>query len=260
MRSRKRCCSVERTDYEPGTPCWVDLGTTDVEGAARFYGELFGWTAVDQGAEFGGYRMCELRGRPVAGLGPVPAPEVPPNWTTYVSVADADIAVKAVTAAGGQVLVEPMDIPSTGRMALFADAAGAPFGVWQPRGFAGAELVNEPGALCWNELTTRHRDAEIAFYQSVFGWRREAQPDYDVWRLGEARVAGMMVMDERWPADVPDHWMVYFAVPDADDAVARVSELGGRIVVPPTEVPVGRFTVLTDPQGALFSVIALADA
>ncbi|MBB2936665.1 hypothetical protein FHX82_003729 [Amycolatopsis bartoniae] len=234
--------------------------TTDVEGASRFYGGLFGWEAVDQGAEFGGYRMCRLGERQVAGIGPAMEPGVPPNWTTYVSVADADVATKAVTAAGGRVIVEPMDIPSSGRMALFADTGGAAFGVWEPRGFAGAELVNEPGALCWNELATRHPDAAGAFYQAVFGWQAAKQPDYSVWHLGEREIGGMLTLDANWPAETPEHWMVYFAVADADAIGARAGELGGRTLVPPTDTPVGRFTVLADPQGASFSVIALAAA
>jgi predicted enzyme related to lactoylglutathione lyase len=252
---------AEKTGYEPGTPCWVDLTTPDVEGAAAFYSGLFGWEVVDSGPEFGGYRMCHLRGKPVAGIGPAQQPEIPPNWTSYVSVTDADVATKAITAAGGQVFVEPMDVPGTGRMGILADPGGAAFGVWQPAGFPGAALVTEPGALCWNELMTRHPDAAKSFYKAVFGWEGESQPmgedDYTVWTLGGQQVAGMMPMGDRFPAEVPSYWLAYFAVEDADSTAARAGELGGQVTMPPTDIPVGRFAVLSDPAGAVFGVVKM---
>lgn len=248
---------AEKTGYEPGTLCWVDLTTTDVEGAARFYSGLFGWTTVDTGPEFGGYRMCELHGQPVAGMGPAQQPGIPPNWTSYVSVTDADVATKTITAAGGQVFVEPMDIPGTGRMGIFADPGGAAFGVWQAAGFTGSALVNEPGAPCWNEVMTRHPDAAKSFYQAVFGW--EGQPmgedDYTVFNLGGQPAAGMMPMGDRFPAEVPPHWLAYFAVEDADAGAAEATRLGGQVMVPPTDIPPGRFAVLGDPAGAVFGIV-----
>ncbi|TNC22192.1 VOC family protein [Amycolatopsis alkalitolerans] len=246
------------TGYEPGTPCWVDLTTPDVEGAARFYGELFGWEVIEGGEDVGGYRMCHLRGKPVAGMMAQQQPGMPPSWTGYVSVTDADVATKAVTAAGGQVLVEPMDVMSAGRMAVFADPGGAVFGVWQPGEFAGAELVNEHGTLGWNELATRHLDAAKSFYQAIFGWQSADQQmggEYTVWSVGERQVAGMMAMDESWPAEVPSYWIPYFVVDDADETVAAASRLGGKVTVAPVDIPVGRFAVLSDPAGAAFCVI-----
>ena len=87
----------EVSSYPAGTPSWVDLSTPDVEGAARFYQGLFGWEAVELGPpeQTGGYRMLQLRGRNVAGLGPMPAPGMPSVWTMYVAVDDADITATA---------------------------------------------------------------------------------------------------------------------------------------------------------------------
>lgn len=252
---------MEKSGYEAGTPCWVDLATPDVAGAARFYSGLFGWEAVDQGVEFGGYRICHLDGKPVAGMGPQQQPEVPSSWTTMVSVNDADVATKAITGAGGQVYVEPMEVPSSGRMGVYADPAGAVFGVWQPGGFAGAALVNEPGAVCWNELATRHPDGATSFYHAVFGWEPDVQGmgeiQYTMWNLGGQPVGGMMPMDDSWPAEVPPHWMVYFAVEDTDATAAKAAELGGQVSVPPTDIPPGRFALLNDPFGAFFSIIKM---
>src|SRR2546422_260672 len=144
---------MEITSYDPGVPSWVDLGTPDPEKAAAFYAQLFGWDCPPGTEETGGYRVCTIRGKSVAGLMAQQNPG-PPAWTTYVNVTSADDAASAVTANGGQVFMPPMDVLDLGRMAILADPIGAVFGVWQPHSFAGAEIVNEPGAFSWNELLT----------------------------------------------------------------------------------------------------------
>lgn len=247
--------------FAPGTPSWVDLGTSDPDAAASFYAGLFGWSVVDPGEEAGGYRMAFLGDRPVAGIGPQPQPEIPAFWTTYVSVSDADATTKAVREAGGQVYLEPTDVLDVGRMAVFADDSGAPFAAWQPGAHQGAGVVDEPGALSWNELSTRHPDQAKQFYPAVFGWSPAdhymGEALYTEWILGGRPVAGMMPMDEHWPSDLPPHWMVYFGVEDTDAAVARAARLGAMVAVPPTDIPPGRFAVLSDPQGAIFSIITI---
>lgn len=253
----------EVSEYAPGTPSWVDLASPDPDASARFYGGLFGWEAVETGPveESGGYRMLKRDGRTVAGLGPTQAEGQPAMWTTYVSTDDAESVAAKVRDAGGQVVMEPFDVLGVGRMAVFVDPGGAYFSVWQPQTHHGADVVNEPGALSWNELATRDIDAAKAFYGAVFGWEGETnaygETSYTEWKLGGRSVGGMIAMNEQWPAEVPPHWMVYFAVEDADAAVARAEELGGRVAVPPTDTPAGRFAVLNDPHGAVFSVIAL---
>jgi len=59
------------------------------------------------------------------------------------------------------------------------------------------------------------------------------------------------------PAEVPPHWAVYFAVSDTDNCVVRVAELGGQVMMPPTDIEPGRFAVVADPTGAAFNVIAM---
>lgn len=256
---------MEMTSYKPGTPSWVDLGTVDPDAAARFYGTLFGWHVQDSQPETGGYRIAELRAKPVAGIGPLmqdqTAMGVPPHWSTYVATADADATAKAVAAAGGQTFMAPFDVMDIGRMGVFADPTGASFGVWQAAKFIGAGIVNESNSLCWNELQTRDPDKAIPFYASVFGWTANTQPmgmsSYTEWQLDGRTVGGMMPMDENFPAQVPPHWEVYFAVDDADATVAKARELGAAVYVEPQDVPPGRFAVLADPQGAVFSVIRL---
>jgi predicted enzyme related to lactoylglutathione lyase len=254
---------MEKSSYTPGTPSWVDLSTPDTSAAAAFYGSLFGWEVEEGGPEFGGYRMAHLRGRPVAGIGPQMQPNMPPSWATYVDTDDADAIAKAVTDAGGQTFMAPMDVMDVGRMAVFADPTGAAFGVWQANKHLGAGIVNEPVSLCWNELATREPDRAIAFYRDVFGWQaRTHAPDpvpYTEFLLdGPDSIAGMMPMDDSIPAEVPAHWRVYFAVADIDATVAKAAELGGSVHMSPMDIPQGRMAALADPQGAMFSVIKLA--
>lgn len=252
---------MEITTHPPGTPCWIDLGAPDPAAAAQFYGTVFGWTITDLGPDAGNYRMCELRGKPVAGLGQQQQPDVPPFWMTYISVSDVDATTEAVRKAGGQVLVEPMDVMGQGRMAVFADNTGVPISAWQPGQHVGAQLVNEPGTLCWNELNTFEPDKAKAFYPSVFGWSAEPMeggpPNYTVWKLGGKTIGGMMPLDDSSPAQARPQWLICIAVNDAEATVTQASELGAKITVPPTDIKPGRFSVLTDPQGAIFSIIRL---
>jgi predicted enzyme related to lactoylglutathione lyase len=252
---------MEIDKYEPGVPSWVDIGSPDPQGAADFYGALFGWEAPEGPPETGGYRVAMVRDHAVAGIGPAQNPG-PPYWSTYVAVASADDAAEKVTAAGGQVIVAPMDVLDVGRMAVFTDTVGAFFSVWQAGTHPGAELVNEPGTWSWSELLTTDVEASKTFYGAVFGWTANtvgAGPtgEYTEWQVDGRAVGGMMLKPPML-TDVPSHWAVYFAVADTDAAVARVAELGGSVMMPPMDIEPGRFAVVADPYGATFNVIALA--
>jgi len=248
--------------YAAGTPSWVDLASPDIDASVAFYHALLGWDAAEGPPEAGGYRIFELRGAPVAGIGPIMMPGQPPAWTTYVSVDDADATIAKVKAAGGMVFVEPMDVLDVGRMAVFADPTGAACALWQPRSHKGAGLVNEPGTLIWNELSTRDTATAAAFYASVFGWEAATSDmggtEYTEWKLDGTTIGGMMSMPDEVPAEVPAYWLTYFAVADCDDAVANASASGATVLVPATDIPPGRFAVLVDPVGATFAVITMA--
>jgi len=146
-----------RTSYAPGTFSWVDLATTDQQEAKRFYSGLFGWEPQDIPVGDGVfYSMMSREGHVVAAIAPQPQAQrdagVPPSWQSYVTVASADDAAERARAAGGIVHAPPFDVFDAGRMAVIQDPQGAFFMVWEPRGNIGADLVNAPGALCWNEL------------------------------------------------------------------------------------------------------------
>jgi len=256
----------ERTSYVPGTPCWVDLATPDVEAAARFYGELFGWKVPERpdSGSMGGYRRAIKDGKDVAGVMPLMQEGQPPAWTTYISVDDIEALGRAVQENGGTMIAEPMSVANYGRLALFTDPEGAFFGMWEPADFAGAELVNEPGSFSWNELETRDPAAAKEFYGRVFGWEfdEEEAPGgmaYNVVRVGDDRVAGMADISGRVPDEVPAHWMTYFSVADAESAVETVKSGGGALQFGPIDIPVGRFAMVTDPWGAAFAVVRLGD-
>jgi uncharacterized protein len=257
----------ERTSYAPGTPCWVDLGSPDLDAAIEFYGGLFGWDVpeTENAEQTGGYRQAMLHGKPVAGMYPLTQEGQPPAWTTYVSVADAGVVVGKVRDAGGTVITEPMEVLDLGTMAVFADPTGAVFGVWQPGTFEGAGVVNEPGSLTWNELNTRDVAGAEEFYGAVFDWTFETEDmgaagSYTTISLGGSPVGGILNQRERGvPEEVPPYWAVYFAVEDTDATVGKAKELGGSVMVEPTDISAGRFSVLGDPHGAMFVVIALSE-
>lgn len=251
---------MEIEEYEHGVPSWADLSAPDLPAARAFYGALFGWDVPEGPPEAGGYSLAMLRGKPVAGIGPQMNPKAPPAWTTYVNVDDADVIAGKVTEAGGQMLAPPMDVMDVGRMGILADPAGAVAGIWQARTHKGALIVNEPDTMCWNELVTTDVPGATAFYSSVFGWTAEPQgdpPAYYEWRLSGRPIGGMMAKPAEMPAEVPPHWGAYFAVADADRSVERIGELGGRVLMGPTDIEPGRFAVAADPAGATFNVIAL---
>jgi predicted enzyme related to lactoylglutathione lyase len=212
----------------------------------------------------GGYRRAKLNGKDVAGAMPLMQEGQPPAWSTYISVDDADATSRAIQENGGTMIAEPMAVASYGRLAVFTDPEGAFFGIWEPADFAGAELVNEPGAFSWNELETRDPAAAKQFYGAVFGWEFDEEEGpggmvYNVAKVDEGRVAGMADISGRMPDEIPAHWMTYFVVEDTDKAIERVSSAGGQVQFGPVEIPVGRFAMVTDPWGAAFAVVRFSE-
>jgi predicted enzyme related to lactoylglutathione lyase len=278
---QKGATVLERDGYISGVPCWIDTAQADPDAAAAFYGGLFGWEfedAMPPGSP-GPYYIARLHGGDVAAVSGKPE-GAPPEaaWSTYIWVDSADDAAARVRAAGGTVLMEPFDVTSAGRMAVFADPEGAEFRVWQAGDHKGARIVNEPGTLNFNSLNTRDMSGALAFYGAVFGWETLDLPSgHKMWTLPgyaeflERRDPGLRErMAEVGALDgfadvvatvsplsddqvgVPPHWRVTFAVEDADATAKRADALGGQVIVPPLDAPWVRMTVITDPQGATF--------
>ena len=256
---------VEKTRHEPGTFCWVELATKDGPAAKKFYTSLFDWGVNDIPGEQGQptYSMLEKRGKEAGALYQLTAQQkgTSPRWNSYIRVTSADEAAAKAKQLGGRILTEPFDVMDQGRMANIQDPTGAAFAVWEPKKHTGAEVVNEPGAFCWNELYTTDPKKAGDFYSRLFGWTRETMPlptgqEYTIFKKGDDQSAGMMELPRDWK--VPPHWLVYFAVDDSDRTVSKASGLGAKVMVPPTDIPnIGRFAILNDPQGADFAVIRL---
>jgi uncharacterized protein len=250
--------------YPAGTPCWLDLMTSDPEAARTFYGGLFGWDLEVGPPEATFYTQARIGGLPVAGLSGERKPDdIPVAWTTYLATDDVDATVRGIAAAGGTINITPVDVMDQGRMAVATDPQGAVFGLWQAGRHFGSALVNEPGTVCWNELMTPDLGATRRFYSAVFGYdwddvdTGEGGPPYATFAVGGRPVGGAMQLDPQQASGTPPSWMADFAVADADATVDKARELGGGVSVPATDSSYGRFAILTDPQGGAFAVIRL---
>jgi hypothetical protein len=250
----------ERAEYAPSTPNWVDLQTTDQDAAKRFYGELFGWAFDDMPMGDGAvYSMAQLKGKDVGAIAPLgdqAAAGVPPHWNSYVSVSDVDASVALVAPAGGTVFMAPFDVLDAGRMAVVADPTGAVIALWQAKNHFGASLVNEAGAYAWNELVTPDVPKAADFYKKVLGWDAQSAPgmEYTEFKVDGASIAG--AMNPPMPG-MPPFWGIYFSTDDTDATVAKAKLLGGSVIAEPMDIEPGRFAVLADPQGAMFSVMKM---
>lgn len=251
--------------HAPGSVTWVDLMTPDIEGACRFYGELFNWKFAVGPAETGHYTMAKVQGDNVAGMGQMPpGSEYPSAWTVYFGTRDVDVSAARVRELGGQVMVGPMDVMQEGRMLVAADPSGAVFGLWQPGAHHGAQRIDEVGAMCWREVNVRDLAVARGFYTGLLELEARPMPapgmTYETLHAGDTTVGGMLQMDASWPAEIPPHWMTYFAVDDVDAAAARVTNGGGKVFQPPFDTPYGRMSVVADPWGAVFSIMAMKRA
>jgi predicted enzyme related to lactoylglutathione lyase len=269
----------ERDGYPAGVPCWIDTSQPDPEAAVAFYEGLFGWTFEDvmPPEAPGSYFTARIRGGDVAAVSSPPQGAPPAaTWNTYVSVDSADETAAKVRAAGGQVVSEPFDVMDAGRMAGCTDPEGAAFSLWQAGRHRGAQVVNEHGSLNFNTLMTRDPEAAAAFYAAVFGWgtleigggRMFTLPGYGDhleqlnpgMREGMAQMGapagfedGVAALGPAPAAGTPATWEVTFAVDDADAIAQRAADLGGKVLVAPSDAPWVRMTVIADPQGATFT-------
>jgi uncharacterized protein len=257
--------------WEAGMHCWLDLMTTDLEGAKRFYTELLGWSleALPMPDGSGGvYTMALLEGGPVGGMGQIDDKQremgVPPHWMIYTAVESVDETAAKASDAGGGVMVAPFDIPMTGRMAILHGPGREVFALWERSSthLGAARNYGQPGAFTWGELGTKNVGESIDFYTKVFDWKAETQPmgegEYTVFSTDDGQAAGMYLMPPEMER-VPPHWLAYFAVEDLDASTARALKLGAKQVCPATEAEgVGRFSILSDPQGASFALLQLA--
>jgi predicted enzyme related to lactoylglutathione lyase len=258
---------MEINNAKPGSFCWFELATSDQTAAKKFYGGLFGWTADDVPmGPHGFYTTFNLRGRKVAAaytLMPDQAQHgVPPHWGTYVAVTGVDEATAKAKSLGATVLAGPMDVSEHGRMVVLRDPTAAVISLWQPKQHQGVGLWGEVGAFCWSELLTRDTAVAVKYYTALFGWKTKVTEGagfpYTHWQNDGADIGGMMAIMKDW-GPMPPCWVNYIQVQNCDETAAKATSLGGKVCMPPTDIPnTGRFAMVQDPQGAMFSVIALA--
>lgn len=256
----------EVTAHAPGTSSWAELNSPDVAASKEFYRAVFGWDSYTlTTSEYGDYEIFTLggvQGPEVAGAYELTDDAQPPSWTCYFRSDDLAASLEAVGRLGGSVLAEPIDIADLGRLALCADSQGADFALWLPYNLKGAGVVDEPSAMCWVELATPDVSEAHRFYGGLFGWtpvpRSYHSPGYTVWTLDDLPVAGGVALERWWPPDHPSHWFPYFWAPDCDATTDRAAGLGARVLVPPTDIETGRFSIMRDPVGARLAVVTPA--
>ena len=226
---------VEKTKYEPGTFCWVELATKDGAAAKNFYASLFEWKVDDMPIPDGSiYSMLQKNGKQVGALYQLGPQQqgVPPHWNSYVSVASADASAAKAKELGGKVMVEPFDVLDAGRMAVISDPTGAALSLWEPRRHIGAQVVNEPGAFCWNELYTTDPRKAAEFYFGLFGWTRDARHmdfgEYVIFKNGNAQIIALS-------GTISGHW--------SPSAFSARANCGAPVpVVPPKYTRSGPFS------------------
>jgi predicted enzyme related to lactoylglutathione lyase len=251
--------------HKPGSPCWVDVASNDVEASGRFYSGLFGWKAEPvPDPEAGGYTFLTLGGDIVAALSPLQEGQVP-AWTVYFKTPDAEATGALVEEFGGKVVVPAFDVLKSGRMAVFQDPKGAYLAVWQPKEMPGFSKAYEPNTFGWAELNEAGVASVVNFYTSVFGWEvkltegGDGSPPYVEWQIDGQSIGGAIDLAEipDMPSDMPPFWLVYFLVSDIEASTKKVSELGGVVQKGPQPYPGGQFTIASDPSGAAFALMQM---
>ena len=249
-----------RSSAPVGAPIWIDLASSDVERSQEFYGAVFGWTFESYGPEYGGYINAFRDGRPVAGLmANDPQWDVPDTWTTYLHTADISATFDKAIAAGAVACVDgakPMEVKDKGWMGLLSDPSGALFGLWQPAGHRGFEVVNESGAPTYFQLTTRDYAKALDFYREVFDWQIDTVSDTDEFRYSTANFDGEALLGVMgWDVD-PD-WCFFLGCDDVDKTVQLVLDNGGSVIRDAEDTPYGRLAAVADATGANFNLSSL---
>lgn len=253
-----------------GAPTWIDLTTSDPDAAQRFYGDVFGWTFVDQGEAFGGYRIIRSGEVPIGGLmrsvdAQGNAVDIPSQWTVYLRTEDMERTLADVKAAGGTVVVPGMRVPESGYMGVVQAPSGAHLGLWQSVEFEGFETPLTPGTPVWFEAMSTDFDADLPFYRDALGWDiawMGSEGGSDGFRYvthGEGQAAAAGLCDAAGSiGNAPSFWRAYIGVEDTDATIARIQAAGGALLDGPENSPFGRFATVADPQGASLQINAVS--
>jgi uncharacterized protein len=247
---------------------WRDLMSVDPEASSAFFTALCGWTEIPIEIEpFGTYRQL-FHGDEVFGgvLALDPAIGHPSHWVSYIDVQIIEAAVAKTARLGGLVASQPSEIPGVGWFATLADKQSVLFCMlqWSADAARPEERSDqpEPGAVAWNELLTADPSSAAAFYGKLFNWQmrttRLPRGDYRTMLRDGKPEAGII---KRLSGMNMSAWLIYFEVADLDASLAKVAELGERVVSEIIEEEgVGRFPYAADPTEAGFGLVQSARA
>ena len=246
----------------PGMPLWIDLATTDIAAARKFYGELLGWEFQELDGENSGYVLARREGMPVAAMAKVPEGSLS-MWGLCLYTPDVASSHDAAVSAGATSALQPRSLGERGAMAMLLDPAGAAIGLKCPADEHALLAAGEPATPVWYELLVGDKWEEtLEFYHELAGWDiRQASNDADFrYAVGEIEGAGLAGMwDTSAMAEATSLWTIYMGVADINRAVEQIPELGGVVVRPPYESEFGRVATLQDPTGAILNLCEVAE-
>jgi predicted enzyme related to lactoylglutathione lyase len=242
---------------------WDELHTKDREKAEAFYNKLFGWTStpVEMSPEYTYHLLNRAdNGQVFAGShqqGPDEADQ-PSFWLVSLTSDDVDKATAKASELGATVIMEPADIPGTGRFSLLTDPQGAAFSILTYSDDGTPPDRGEGlGCIVWHELITGDPEASGNFYSSVFGFKAEVHEMGDL-KAPVFKQNGEMFADilAKPKPDAPDTWVFYVEVQDAMETVNLAMKSGGSVIAPPMPIPpIGTVAYLADPTGAMFGIL-----
>jgi predicted enzyme related to lactoylglutathione lyase len=252
--------------HPAGSFCWIELTTNDQNAAKSFYTTLFGWTVTDipMGPnDF--YSIFKIDGRDAAAGYTMRKEQrdagVKPSWVPYIAVDNADQAAEKASQVGGTILQPSFDVMDQGRMAVIQDPTGAVFCVWQAKKSTGIGISSVSGSLCWADLNTGDPERAAKFYSELFGWKLEkGEKDpsgYLHIKNGQHFIGG--IPPAHHDQKTPPHWLAYFLCDDVAATSAKAAKLGGKVLMPAQAMEgVGTWSIVADPQGAVFALFKSA--
>jgi predicted enzyme related to lactoylglutathione lyase len=250
--------ATAQNPIEAGRFVWHDLMTKDVSAARRFYGDLFGWRFEDTTRGDRPYVIARAADVPVGGIVDISAmTDAGAQWVSFMAVTSVDKTVALVQADGGKVLVQPRDLPLA-RVAVVTDPQEAPLGLAQMKGTIPEPAQPTPGHFFWQEYLARDAARALDFYKRLAGYEPAVSDsrlgvEYHVLRKARGG-AGLFQL----PSDVTDvqpNWLPYVLVSDPQALAARVTGLGGRVILPVApERRNSSLAVIADPSGAALAL------
>ena len=257
-----------------GAFIWYELMTPDVAGAREFYRAVVGWEIGDHAMPSGGGGAYHMIGRSDGGFAGgvlVMGDEMigdgwKPGWFGYVHTPDVDATAAEFVAAGGSIVMGPMDMPGVGRITLLTDPQGAHIYLMKPTPPPGnpdakSDVFDYEKAqhMRWNELQTSNPSEAVALYTGQFGWeQKDSMPmgplgDYLFINRGDGMIGAIM---PEMPGGGGTSWSYYIGVDDIDRAASAVTSGGGSLNGEIMQIPGGEYSVhCSDPQGAPFGLV-----